>query len=71
MAIEFFRLSKGVWACAIIWKKKFISYFPSWVIEEFWLPFDGVGVLDFDRNSSVAIGHTLIVQWQPKFFSRH
>ncbi len=72
MAIEFFRLPKGVWACAIILEKiKFIPYFPSWVTEEFWLPFDGVDVSTGDRNSLVAIRHTLIVQWRPKFFSHH
>jgi hypothetical protein len=42
------------------------------VIEEFWLPFDGVGVSDGDQIFLVGIRHTLIVQWQqPKFFSCH
>ncbi len=48
MVTEIFQLLKRVWACAIILENKFIPCFPSWVIEEFWLPFDGVGVLDGD-----------------------
>jgi hypothetical protein len=31
------------------------------VIEEFWLPFDGVGVSDGDQIFLVGIRHTLIV----------
>jgi hypothetical protein len=39
-------------------KPKIIPYFPSWAIEKIWLPSDGVGVSNGDRNSLVAIQHT-------------
>jgi hypothetical protein len=35
-------------------KNNFMLRFPSWATKEFWLPFDGVGVLNGDQNSSVA-----------------
>jgi hypothetical protein len=33
----------------------FMPHFPSWVIKTFQLPFDGVGVMDGNYNSSITI----------------
>lgn len=71
MATEFFCSLKGVEAYAIILGIFFILYFPSWSIEEFRSPFNYVGVSNVDQNSSAAIQHNFIIQWQLKKICRH
>jgi len=49
MVIEIFWSPKGVQAYAIILEQKIQPHFPSWVMENFQSPSDGVDVLPFNK----------------------
>jgi hypothetical protein len=58
MAIENIWLLKRMWACVIILENN--PWFPFLVIEKFWSPFDGGGVLDGDGKKLVTLHITTV-----------
>jgi hypothetical protein len=55
MVIESFQSPKGVHAYVTILGEKNNPSFRSWATKNFWLPSNGVGVLDGDRNFLIQL----------------